>query len=427
MTVRHGYFTERLKMPDTSTMEPPVATSAPTSATPAPVPAAPAPAPAATRQTFEGDIGTVAPDALIDLMPAWAPPKIAAKGFSPPKPAASPAPAAPAPVAAPAAEPAPAPAAAATPAPDAPAAAPEPAKNWRIRAKDAQEALVFELTKNGATLPEAYEQVYGKTATAEPAPAAAPTPSPSAPEPDPVQVADQQITSLAAQVADLETQIDAAAESGDTKTALKLTRQQADLKISLDRTRSSRETAAQQIHDQRVNAAVENHRALEQQSITEMYEVYPDLADKKGGQRAAFNAKVQALQKDPAFGPKFREVLPGWPLMVARMVDAEQGWNRTVAPVAPAPDAPTMTPAAAPVLTPQPSAATPSQVPPPRASAAALISPSDSPGGTAPTLDAKSFWRDSDNTDPSVLIGLMAHAPIDPKLLRAQRLDPRRF
>lgn len=414
-------------------MEPPVAASAPTSTSPAPAPAASAPAPeAASRETFERDIGTNHPDALVDLMPAWTPPRIAAKGFTPPKAAA------PAPTPVPVVE-VPTPPAAPTPAVEpvaAPSAAPEPGaelpKNWRVQAKDAKEALMLALMRNnGATAQEAYAEVYG-TESAAPAAAPAPTPSPSAPEPDPVQVADQQITSLATQVADLETQIDAAAESGDTKTALKLTRQQADLKISLDRTRASREATAQQIHDQRVNAAVENHRALEQQSITEAMTAYPDLADKTGEKRAAFNAKVQALMKDPSFGPRFREQLPGWPLMVARLTDVEQGWSRTpVAPVAPVPAAsaaPTMTtPAAAPVLTPQPSPAAPSQVPPPRASAAALISPSESHGGTAPTLDAKSFWKDSDQTDPAVLIELMGRAPVDPRLLRAQRLDPRRF
>lgn len=439
------------QMPDAATLEQPAVVTPAIPATPA-APAAVTPAEKLGVETFLRDSEKVTPDVLAAMSPKWSPPKMVTRG--------NPAPAAPGPeVAPPAATPAPAAAtapevpAAAAPTPETPAPAtptattpavelppgvqpvdpnsPDHPKNWKVKAANAKEALVYQLVKNGTPLQEAVAEVFGNTA----APSAPATPAEPAlpPEPtvDPVALADQQITALASQVAELEAQIDEKA-ADDPKTALKLTRQQADLKISLANAKQQRESIAQQIQDRKVESAVENHRQLENQSLTSMYEAYPALSDKTSEQRAAFNLKVAELQKDPAFGPDFREKLPGWPLMVARMVDAEKGWSRTVTPppAAPAPVAAPVTPA--PTMN-QPSnplaprVAAPIPVAPVRATSAELLSSSSNPGASTPALNAETFWKESADVPPAELIKLFAHAPIDPRLTRAQKTDPRRF
>jgi len=440
-------------MPETAVMDTPEAASAPaTPVTPAPAPAA-APAPEKlTLDTFERDSANLTPDALIGLTPAWTPPNMVNRGAA--KPAAAPKAAAPAPATpaapAPATPTEPAAAAPATSAPESTPAAPhlpegvtpvdpnspDHPKNWKMKAADAKEALFFQLRKSGVPINEAYAEVYGEQAAAAPAPAPATQPV-SQPEPvvDPVAQADQAITALASQVAELEARIDEVAES-DPKTALKLTRQQADLKLDLSNAKTQREAIRQQIQDIQVNQAVEAHRQLEQQSLGQMYRAYPQLNDPASEERAAFNIKVAQLEKDPAFGPKFRRTLPGWPLMVAQMVDAEKGWSRTPAKAngAPAPVANPASPArpSTPMSQPEnplaPKTVVPANpVPPVRATSAEVITPGSNSGSATPAINAESFWRDSANVPPAELIRLMGRAPIDPRLTRAARNDPRRF
>jgi hypothetical protein len=228
-------------------------------------------------------------------------------------------------------------------------------------------------------------------------------------------------------VAELEVQIDKVATEGDTATALKLMRQQSDLKLSLERTKTDRESIRQEIQDQAVSREVENHRQLENQSLTEMFGAYPELSDKSSEKRAAFNIKVAEMEKSPLYGPKFRDNMPGWPMMVARIVDAEKGWSRNANPQPAVAHAPA--PVAQPPMNqpaPQPVAAAPT-VSPLRATSAEVITPSSNPGGTTPVVSAQTFWKDSADVTPAELLKLMAKAPIDPRLTRAQKNDPRRF
>lgn len=405
---------------------------APTTAVAPAAPVAPAVPETVSADTFDRDVtaGKVTPDVLASLTPKWSPPKIAAHG--------QPVAAAPVPAPAPVVEPQPAVAVPPeeTPAAEVPAAPPVPqteeqkkdfAKNWRNHASDAKEALVFELHKGGVPLAQAVAEVYGEPKT-EAAPATPAQPI-SQPEPtvDPVAQADQQITALATQAAELEVQIDKAAEDGDNKTALQLMRKQSDIKLALERTKDQRESIRQEIQDQAVSREVENHRQLENQSLTEMFGAYPELGDKASDKRAAFNVKVAEMEKSPLYGPKFRDNMPGWPMMVARMVDAEKGWSRNANPqpaVAPAPAPVAKTPMNQPA--PQTVAAAPTGSPL-RATSAEVITPSSNPGGSTPALNAQSFWRDSADVTPAELLKLMAKAPIDPRLTRAQKNDPRRF
>lgn len=417
-------------MPETAILEAPAPTPVPAAA-----PAAPAPE-QLDFKTFMRDSEKVSPDVLSDLFPKWTPPKMANHEPAAPTPVVPPPPPA---LVAPVAEPTPAPAAPPTPPPivppadpAAPAADPSAlnpnlAKNWRLEAADAKEQLVFSLRRQGVSLQDAFREVYGDQTPA--APVSAPTPiSPPEPTVDPVQVADQQVNSLATKVAELEAQIDEVAES-DPKTATKLLRQQSDLKIELMQAKQNRESTAREIQDRQVARVVETHRQLEDQSLTQMYESYPSLTDKKSEQRAQFNLKVAELQKNPAFGENFRDKIPGWPLMVAQMVDAEKGWSRTTNPppvalapaAAPAPVNAPVNPLVPKTVVPTPPAA------PVRATSAELLSASTNPGAATPVPDAKTFWRESADVTPDQLIALLKHAPVDPRLTRSQKNDPRRF
>lgn len=376
-------------------------------------PAAPAPTPApvppvADASTFERDVGTLAPDVLGRLMPA---PKPLVRRGAPPAAAPVPEPTPPAAAEVPAAPPT---------APEVPVS-PEPAKNWRLQAQDAKDALYMQLRKNGASHMEAHGEVYGEPAAA---PAAAQPISEPVPQADPVAGIETQITTLAQEVAELNTQSDKAAEDGDTKTALTLNRKANEKTIALERAKDQREAIRRESEDRQVFTAVEQHRQLEQRSLDQTFELYPELEMKTSEQRAQFNLKVREMEADPAYGPKFRERVPGWPLMVARMTDAEKGWKK--APTAPPPVAPAPVPAPKTMSNPPPLVPAPLTVPPVRATAAEVITAGNNPGGTSVTLDAKSFWKDSQNTDPDVLIKLMSRAPIDPRLLQKQKNDMRR-
>jgi hypothetical protein len=62
-----------------------------------------------------------------------------------------------------------------------------------------------------------------------------------------------------------------------------------------------------------------------------------------------------------------------------------------------------------------------------RATSAELLSSSPNQGAATPVANAETFWRESADVTPDQLIKLYAHAPIDPRLIRAQKNDPRRF
>ncbi len=414
-------------MPDTATLEAPQVNSA-APETPPVAPVVPAAVPeVANIETFERDAAKMTPDVLAKLTPAWTPSKLAtrpvAKVAAPAAPVEAVAPAVVEPVVEPAKPTLPEGVVPVDP------NSPDHPKNFKMKAQNAKEALVFQLHKSGVPLEQAMSEVFGSKT--EVVPVVAQTVSQPEPKVDPVQEADKQISTLAAQVAELEAKIDEVAES-DPKTALKLTRQQNDLKINLSDAKKDRESIAQEIQDNKVMTAVENHRQLESNSIAQAYEAYPKLAEKNSEQRKAFNDKVAELQEDPAYGPKFRDMLPGWPLMVARMLDAEKGWSRAATPT-PEAIAPVPVVAQKPMnqttnpLAPKTVVPTPVQVPPVRATSAELLSTSINPGGTAPVVDAESFWRDTANSKPADLIALMAHAPIPEFLRKQQKNHPGRF
>lgn len=399
----------------------------------------PAPAPQPSIDTFLTDSAKALPDALAGMLPPPTPvgkrPSTAPVIPAPPTPTTQPS-VQPAQEAQPVAPVAPASTAPAESQPATPEAGAQPTeppqtaedftKNWRIKAADAKQALFLELIKNGIHPTEATREVYGDQRTEQPAPTQ--PAAPAAPQPNPVEQADQQISALAHQLAELSAQIDDAAEKGDTVAAIKLTRQENDLKSSLQRAKDNREAVRHQIESDRVNAEVNSFQQHVQGSIEAIMARYPFLSDKTGDRRAQFNAKVLQLEKDPRFGPDFRQKIAGWPEMVAQMAAEEHGWSRQAPaaqpPATPRPataqPAPTMIQPARPAQPVAPAAPNPLRV-----TSAEVVSPSANPGGTAPQLGIDSFMVDSATAKPEELFGLLAKAPLHPKILDMIRRDPR--
>jgi hypothetical protein len=418
-----------------TTLEAPPATVA---AAPAPAPAAPvvpaAPVPPTPGfDTFAADSANVLPDALISLIPPPAPIKRPGATPTPPPAAVAPvapaAPAAPSPATAPVVTP-PAAATPSAPTPE-PAKPSEPlldangqpiAKNWRMTAKDAKEAMVLQLVRQGAPMLDAVSEVYGKPENAAPAAAATPA-TPEPPRPDPVAPVEARIKTLAAEVASIETDMDKAVETNDLAALNKLSKQFTAKQLELSNEQNRRAYIQQSTQDAEVNQRVETHRQLETQNVTKAIELYPKLSEAKSPERAQFNLKVAELERDPSFGPHFRQTMPGWPMVVASMVAEQQGWSRqapaaVVAPVAPVPVAPTPSPSTMPTPSPvQPVAA----FQPSRATAVELVSPNAIPGGQPPPASIESFHKDAANATPEQLLALFASAPLPTKLLEMQR------
>ncbi len=406
-----------------STMETTVV-EAPVPAAPA-TPAQPAAAPAAPVQAdpyraFIQDSTDVPPDALANMVP-MPPAKGAPRLADLARPAAPEPPPTPA---APATEPAPE-AAAPTPAPEVPAApTPEPAKetpedftkNWRLTAKNAKQAMVLELLKKGVDPQEAVKEVYGETKT-EAAPAQ-PISEP-VPQPDPVAEADSHINALAQKIAELDTQIEKVSDEGDHKTAIKLLDRKAELRLAQERAKDNREMIRQDIEASKARSIAAKLDGQVQSSMDQMFEAYPKLTEKNSAERAQFNLKVRELET--INGKDFRDKNPGWPMMVARIVDAEQGWSRSPqAPAAPAPVAPTN-------MNPTPAKVVPAPIPAPpvRATAATVITPSANPGGATPPVDKYSFIQDTKDVLPDALMWLADKVPVDPRLTAQSKTDYR--
>jgi hypothetical protein len=335
-----------------------------------------------TPDTFRKDAATVAPKDLNSLLAFDPRAKVAdAKGALVPAaatpPAAAPAAAAPVPGATP---PAATPPAATPPAADpgaAPAAEGEEfrlAKNWRLEARNTQEAQFFLLLRQGKTPQEATKEIYG---TATP-PAAVSTAAPSTPaleavpEAPPTKEIDDRISVLTGEVTTLSTQIEQAIEKdADPKTALRLQSQQFDKKLELDRLQQRREGIISETEAAKVEARVSQFQQARSQSQRRVQEAYAPLSTDTSPERALFNQKVESMRNDPAQAPIFHS--PNWPEVVASMLAVEHGWVRT------APGA-TRTPAAAAAPA---AAATPQSAASARATSAEVITPSDASPGSS--------------------------------------------
>lgn len=397
-------------MPATAVLEAPVAPAV------TPAPAVPAPTPKFDAESFMKDSAGVTPDVLTKLTMPYEPPKIVQRG-QPPK--AAPVVPAVVPPVAPAVEPA----AVAPVEPVAPTPEPEKtlAKNWRLQAEDAKDALYMQLRKAGAGHMDAHAEVYGQPS----APVTEPISEPEVTQPDPVLAADGNIQKLASSMAELTGKIDEAAAANDIATVVKLQREHSATMLQHADAVRNRESIAQDLADRQVSTAVEFHRQQESTSLESIREAHPELGDKKSDKRAQFNLMAAELENNPAYGKNFRNNIPAWPEIVANAADRKYGWSLQTAPVVPAPVAPKIMNQPenplAPKLNPQP-------IPPVRATSAEVISPSSNLGGAVPQVSGESFWRDSANLPPAVLIDLMKHAPTPEFLRKGQnKNDPRRF
>lgn len=398
-------------MSDTATLEAPVAPAV------TPAPAVILPTPKFDAESFMKDSANVTPDVLTKLTMPYEPPKIVQRG-QPPKPAAV------APIV-PVVEPV----APVTPVAEVPPVTPEvtpevPAektlpKNWRLQAEDSKDAMYMQLRKAGANHMEAHAEVYGA-----PVPTPQPISQPESNQPDPVVTAEGNIQKLASSMAELTGKIDEAAAANDIATVVKLQREHSAVLLQHADAVRNRESIAQEIADRQVSSAVELHRQHESAALESIREAHPELGDKKSEKRAQFNLIAAEMEKNPAYGPNFRNNIPAWPEIVANAADRKYGWSRQVVPV--------VTPVAPkPMNQPENPLAPKANVqtsPPVRATSAEVITPGSNLGGSVSQVNAETFWKESANATPDVLIKLMGHAPT-PDFLRkgAMKNDPRRF
>lgn len=419
----------------TATLEAPPAVAAPASPAPAPVAAPVAPVTPAQLnvQSFLADAEKAPAASMTALLPAPEPfgrkPAVVAPVVAPvPDPATPvvPAPAAPA-VEAPATTPTAETALEAATKALAPNGKPViDSRNWRVRANDAKEAMVYQLViQEKIPLTEAMKEVYGDQPSAPQSTSGQPTgPAPTAAVIDPVAEADTFISKLSDEANALSAAMKKAVEANDLNAYHEANQSFAAKQADLASAKLQRESIRQAQQDAVVNERVDNHRQLVETNVTKAFGLYPKLTEAKSPERAQFNLKVAELEKDPSFGANFRQTTPGWPLMVARMVAEEQGWSRQ--PISP-PVA--SVPAAAPTMT-NPLAVQPVAAPvQPRATAVELITSSANPGSAPPKVDVHSFLRDSANATPEQLMDLLKNAPTDwlQKMEAKNRRDPRRI
>lgn len=259
------------------------------------------------------------------------------------------------------------------PADAAPTEEPTPEKlgKFRVQAKDFKEAELLRHMKT-MSAEEAYAKVYGTHAPPKPADAA-PAADKSIPATDtpPAPAADPAVDAIKAEIAALEAQSDKAAEDMDTKTANKLNRQilakEAELR-EITKAAAARAEAAEEAKQTQA-ATTFQQRAAE--SAKEVYAARPSLADKASADRVEFDAFAQLKASDPDYEAIFKS--PRWPVLIYREFAEAKGWNKAPAP-APAPALPAPTPGA--------SAA-------PRVTAATVLTPGETPGGSVALTEAQ--------------------------------------
>lgn len=240
-------------------------------------------------------------------------------------------------------------------------------KGIKIKPSDFQEMEVLRLMKprdgqKGLTMREAYARVYGEnTPTADKAPEA-----PTAPVKSEF---DTQIDTVAAEIADLEKKIDAAADQADTREVSKLTREVSKKERDLERLNDRKAHAEQSKKDQVEQTETNTFRQKQLKSRDELIAKYPVLGDKTSTERREFDEYVKLKSGDPEYSEIFNS--PRWPVIMGREFAEAKGLTGAAKPAPTLPDAP---PPVAPAA--------------PRVTAATVITPGG-PGGQQfqPTLD----------------------------------------
>lgn len=179
-------------------------------------------------------------------------------------------------------------------------------KRWR--AKTPQEREVFRLMQGGWEMADAVAHVYrnGEDKLDEA----------KKPEPDPVGEIDTQLSAAQEEIKSLEKQIEEASDEMDTAKALKLQRELLRKEREIDKLADQKEGLAQQQEQERqqgqLNAFEQKLLAYRDQALEE----FPQLAEKAGADRKAFDRFIAEKESDPDYQRDFDS--PRWPLVLAR-------------------------------------------------------------------------------------------------------------
>jgi hypothetical protein len=152
-----------------------------------------------------------------------------------------------------------------------------------------------------------------------------------APQPDPF---DGQVHQIRQEIAQLEQQVDKAAEELETTEALKLQREVMKREMALQGMYARRE---RQEEAQRYEAQ-NYHQQRSVESRDRVYDQYPELADDTTVARKQFDDFVSQAQDDPDYDAVFQS--PMWPELMASQFSARLAASQQQAPQAPPLQAP---------------------------------------------------------------------------------------
>jgi len=219
---------------------------------------------------------------------------------------------------------------------------PEPLNKQRIRPRDALDQQVLDLYKSegfSGTMEEAVATIYG-TQHSNP-PAAEPSGGES-PTSDPDGSA---VDKLRQEAAELEIQIDEAADDMDTREALRLQRELTRKEQAIAKAESEQAVLRQREED----AQVQQHRDRVYASWDAAVSATPELGDTSSDLRKQFDTFKKQKENDPDYAPVFASVR--WPELLVRDFLVESQAAPAVKPTNPNPPAPTKRPSGATVLT----------------------------------------------------------------------------
>ena len=167
------------------------------------------------------------------------------------------------------------------------------------------------------TLREAMEKVYGSTpvAPASTAPEAK-ADAPAAPAAPVTTEIDTQITTVTADIARIEKEINAAAEEADTAKVSKLTREISRKERELDQLNADKRAAVTSAETERTTAEQTNFRQKAAQARAELVALYPTLGDKTSADRIELDQFLTLKSGDPDYRTIFDS--PRWPLILGR-------------------------------------------------------------------------------------------------------------
>ncbi len=240
--------------------------------------------------------------------------------------------------------------------------APEKLGKFRVQAKDFKEAELLRHMKT-MSAEEAFAKVYGSAKPAEVGKPSAEAPAATHAKPAEVDAA----SALRDEIAKLEADSDKAAEDLDTKQANRLNRQIVAKEAELRQLEQSKKAAEQS----KATEADTIFRQKETEAAKQVYALRPSLADTASAEHKEFTDFYRLKATDPDYAGIFES--PRWPAIMYREFAEAKGWGKAA------------TPASAPALP----APTPGASAAPRATAATVLTPGETAGGTSALTPAQ--------------------------------------